>query len=38
MNQWLINNQNQIDEEGIIIEIDEAKFGREYNHERLVKG
>ena len=38
MNQWLTNNQNLIGGEGIIIEIDEAKFGREYNRERLVKG
>ena len=37
MNKWLTNNQNQIGQ-GIIIEIDEAKFGREYNRERLAKG
>ena len=39
MNQWLINEQPQIGGDGIIVEIDEAKFGRrKYNRGRLITG
>lgn len=39
MNQWLINKQTQIGGNGIIVEIDEAKFGRrKYNRGRLITG
>jgi len=39
MNQWLINKQPQIGGNGLIVEIDEAKFGRrKYNRRRLITG
>lgn len=39
MNEWLITNQSQIGGDGIIVEIDEAKFGRrKYNRGRLIQG
>jgi len=39
MNQWLINKQPQIGGNGLIVEIDEAKFGRrKYNRGRLITG
>jgi len=39
MNQLLINKQSQIDGNGLIVEIDEAKFGRQkYNCGRLING
>jgi transposase-like protein len=39
MNQWLMHNQSQIGGDGIIVEIDEAKFGRrKYHRGRLITG
>lgn len=39
MNQWLMHNQKQIGGDGIIVEIDEAKFGRrKYHRGRLITG
>jgi len=39
MNQWLINKQSQIGGNGLIVEIDETKFGRrKYNRGRLITG
>lgn len=39
MYQWLLHHKNKIDGNGIIVEKDEAKFGRrKYNHGRLITG
>lgn len=39
MYQWLLHNENKIGGNGIIVEIDEAKFGRrKYNRGRLITG
>jgi len=39
MNQWLMHNQKQIGGDGIIVKIDEAKFGRrKYHRGRLIAG
>lgn len=39
MHQWLLQNKNKIGGNGVIVEIDEAKFGRrKYNRGRLITG